>query len=165
MRFEIGRTFVGRCAHHYVPSAAQTLRIFGFKGSYGIMVSSRDSRARLTNLGSKPAQSSLPMWPCVCVCSVMSYSLRLHGLSLPGSSVHGIFQARVLEWVAMSSSKRSSWPRVRAHVSRTGRRILYHWEALCDLGHTCLISALQFTHLFNGGSNNVYLRELQRCLP
>ena len=31
--------------------------------------------------------------------------------SLPGFSVHGIFQARILEWVAMSSSKGSSWPR------------------------------------------------------
>ena len=29
--------------------------------------------------------------------------------SLPGSSVHGIFQARILEWVAISSSKGSSW--------------------------------------------------------
>ena len=31
--------------------------------------------------------------------------------SLPGSSVHGIFQARVLEWVAISFSRGSSWPR------------------------------------------------------
>ena len=29
----------------------------------------------------------------------------------PGSSVHGIFQARILEWVAISYSKGSSWPR------------------------------------------------------
>ena len=31
--------------------------------------------------------------------------------SLPGSSVHGIFQARILEWVAISSSRVSSQPR------------------------------------------------------
>ena len=31
--------------------------------------------------------------------------------SLPGSSVHGIFQARVLAWVAISFSRGSSWPR------------------------------------------------------
>ena len=30
--------------------------------------------------------------------------------SLPGSSVHGMFQARVLEWVAISFSRGSSWP-------------------------------------------------------
>ena len=45
--------------------------------------------------------------------------------SPPGSSVHGIFQARILEWVAISSSRGSSPPRDRTHVSFIGRRILY----------------------------------------
>ena len=36
--------------------------------------------------------------------------------SLPGSSVHGIFQARVLEWVAISFSRGSSGPRDRSRV-------------------------------------------------
>ena len=35
----------------------------------------------------------------------------------PGSSVHGIFQARILEWVAISFSRRSSWPRDWTQVS------------------------------------------------
>ena len=34
------------------------------------------------------------------------------GCSLPGSSVHGILQARILEWVAMPSSRGSSQPRI-----------------------------------------------------
>ena len=38
--------------------------------------------------------------------------------SLPGSSIHGIFQARVLEWVATSFSRKSSQPRVQTRVSR-----------------------------------------------
>jgi len=43
--------------------------------------------------------------------------------SLPGSSVHGIFQARILEWGAISFSRRSSWPRNWTQVSGTvGRR-------------------------------------------
>ena len=43
--------------------------------------------------------------------------------SLPGSSIHGIFQARVLEWGAMSFSRGSSWPRDWTWVSRiVGRR-------------------------------------------
>ena len=43
--------------------------------------------------------------------------------SLPGSSVHGILQARVLEWVAISFSRGSSRPRDRTGVSRIpGRR-------------------------------------------
>ena len=38
--------------------------------------------------------------------------------SLPHSSVHGIFQARILEWVAISFSRASSQPRDRTRVSR-----------------------------------------------
>ena len=34
------------------------------------------------------------------------------GYSLPGSSVHGILQARILEWVAIHFSRGSSWPRI-----------------------------------------------------
>ena len=65
----------------------------------------------------------------------MSDSLRHHDYSLPGSSVHGIFQAIVLEWIAISFSRLSSWPRVWAHISWNGRWVLYHWatrEALPD---------------------------------
>ena len=43
--------------------------------------------------------------------------------SLPGSSVHGILQARILEWVAISFSRGSSPPRDWAWISRiVGRR-------------------------------------------
>ena len=42
---------------------------------------------------------------------VVSDSLQPHGLSPPGSSVYGIFQARILEWVAISYSRGSSWAR------------------------------------------------------
>ena len=44
----------------------------------------------------------------------------------PGSSVHGILQARILDWVAMPSSKGSSHPRDLTQFSRICRRILYH---------------------------------------
>ena len=45
--------------------------------------------------------------------------------SPPGSSVHGIFQARILEWVAVSSSRESSQPRDWTRVSRiAGRRFI-----------------------------------------
>ena len=47
---------------------------------------------------------------CLTLCDPMD-------CSLPGSSVHGIFQARVLEWVAISFSRRSSWPRDWTRVS------------------------------------------------
>ena len=54
--------------------------------------------------------------------------------SLPGSSVHGIFQARVLEWGAISFSRGSFWPRDQTRVSHfVGRRftIWANREALC----------------------------------
>ena len=53
----------------------------------------------------------------------------------PGFSVHGILQARILEWVAIPSSRGSSQPRDQTHVScisYIGMQILYHcatWEA------------------------------------
>ena len=46
--------------------------------------------------------------------------------SPPGSSVHGILQARILEWVAIPFSRRFSQARDRTQVSCTGRWILYH---------------------------------------
>ena len=47
--------------------------------------------------------------------------------SLPGSSVHGIFQARILEWVSISFSRGSFRPRDQTHISCISRWILYHW--------------------------------------
>ena len=42
--------------------------------------------------------------------------------SLPGSSIHGIFQARILEWVAVSFSRGSSQPKYQTQDSNTGIR-------------------------------------------
>ena len=50
--------------------------------------------------------------------------------SPPGSSVHGILQARILEWVAMPSCKRSSRSRDQTLVSCIGRWVLYCWRPL-----------------------------------
>ena len=47
--------------------------------------------------------------------------------SLPVSSLHGILQARILEWVAISSSRGSSPPRDPTRISCIGRQILYCW--------------------------------------
>ena len=44
----------------------------------------------------------------------------------PGSSVHGVLQARILEWVAISSSRGPSQPRDQTQVSLYFRQILYH---------------------------------------
>ena len=46
--------------------------------------------------------------------------------SLPGSSVHGILQARILEWVTVPSSRGSSWPRDRTSVCYISCKCLLH---------------------------------------
>ena len=59
---------------------------------------------------------------CLTLCDPMN-------CSLPGSSVCGISQARILEWVAISSCKGSSRPRdwtCVSNVSCIGRQVLYH---------------------------------------
>ena len=59
---------------------------------------------------------------CLTLCDPMDYSLL-------GSSVHGITQARILEWVVLPSSRGSSQSRDWTHVSYvscTGRGALYH---------------------------------------
>ena len=57
-----------------------------------------NSQANTQKSESEVAQS------CPTLCDPMDHSL-------PGPSIHGIFQARILEWVAISFSKRSSQPR------------------------------------------------------
>ena len=74
---------------------------------------------------------------CACVCSTLlqsSPTLRdPMDCSRPGSSVHGILQAGILEWVAMPFSRGPSPPRDRTRVSSVsciGRRVLYYYRHL-----------------------------------
>ena len=62
---------------------------------------------------------AIPLISLLNVVVVVSHVQRdsLWHCSLPGSSVHGIFQARILGWVAISSSRGSSWPREPTWVS------------------------------------------------
>ena len=57
---------------------------------------------------------------CLTLCDPMD-------CSLPSSSVHGIFQAIVLEWIAISFSRGSSWPRDRTQVSCIVDRCFTIW--------------------------------------
>ena len=82
----------------------------------------------LPNPGIEPMPSAVGTWSlitghqeseiaqlCPTLCDPMD-------CSLPGSSVHGIFQAVVLEWIAISFSRGSSQPRDRTQVSRIAGR-------------------------------------------
>ena len=68
------------------------------------------------------------VYVCVCTqsCQIVCDPMDC---SPPGSSVHGIFQVRILDWVAISYSRGSSQPRDQTHISCVsciGRRILYY---------------------------------------
>ena len=56
---------------------------------------------------------------CVCVLAIQSCPTLCNpvDVSLPGSSIHGILQASILEWVAISFSRGSAQPRDRTWVS------------------------------------------------
>ena len=62
-----------------------------------------------------------------CSCSVIPDFLVILCSVAHSCSVHGISQARIAEWVAMSFSRGSSWPRDQACISCLGRHIIYHW--------------------------------------
>ena len=57
---------------------------------------------------------------CPTLCSFMD-------CSLPGFSVHGIFQGGILEWFAISTSRVSSWPQDQTQVTWIGKQMLYYW--------------------------------------
>ena len=63
---------------------------------------------------------------CVCVLSQFS-RVRPMDCSPSESSVRGILQAKILVWIAMPSSRGSSWPRDEAHVSCVAGRFFYCW--------------------------------------
>ena len=65
--------------------------------------------------------------PWILLCMSIQLCPTLWDCGPPGSSVHGILQARILEWVAMPSSRGSSWPRDWTHIFCTADRICTVW--------------------------------------
>ena len=95
-----------------------------------------------------PVLAALPCRHCCyCLDAQSRPALCNHtGCSPLGSSVHGISQARILERVAISFSRESSWPRDRTHVSCIGRRIFFYpwatWEAQQHLPYCVVVVCL-----------------------
>ena len=78
---------------------------------------------------------------CLTLCNPMDCSIP------PGFFVCGIFQAKTLGWVSISSSGGSSWPRVWTRISCIGRQILYlcaTWEI-----HIFLVQSELFPVFYN----------------
>ena len=77
---------------------------------------------------------TLSPWLLYAVLVAQSHPTLSRPHELPGSFVHGIFQARILEWVVISSSRGSPGPRDLTLNSCIGRWILYHWATWEALG-------------------------------
>ena len=74
---------------------------------------------------------------CMCVsCLVMSDSLWPYGLEPARSLYPWILQARILEWVAISFSRGSSWPKARTQVSHIAGKFFTVW-ATRDASPAC----------------------------
>ena len=78
---------------------------------------------------------------CPTLCDPMDFIACQAPLSM------GILQARTLEWVAMPSSRGSSWPRDSTQASCTGRRILYHWARKPNLQFCLYLKSYISYHL------------------
>ena len=89
--------------------------------------------------------------------------------SLSGSSVHGIFQARVLEWIAISFSRGSSRPRNRTRVSHTaGRRftcLLWALSGKPITAHSRYLNVCSFDFIMRNISLTMTVAEGTETLP
>ena len=75
------------------------------------------------------------------------------------SAAHGISQARILEWVAISSSRGSSQPKDWTCIHCNGRRLLYHWvtwEALTSVLFFNFNFTFSFISLFLYFAEHIY---------
>ena len=99
-------TYSLRTSREYVISSTRSRGLFKTLILYGLKV-----KWKVKVL---VAQVSLTL------CNLMNYSLW-------GSSLHGILQARILEWVAISSSRAFSQPRNQTRVSGTAGRVFIIW--------------------------------------
>ena len=89
--------------------------------------------------------------------------------SLPGSSVHGIFQARILEWVAISFSKVSCYV-VRLYVHGILQARILEWVAFpFSRGSSQPRDWTQVSHIAGNPSKKIiatiYVRECSACFP
>ena len=96
----------------------------------------------------------------LCFCLVAKSCLFPDTCSLPDSSVRGIFQARILEWAAISFSRGSSQPRDQTHVSCTGRQILHHWAT----GEAHMYLTIIFKEVMNTYLIHIYFLNALFCI-
>ena len=96
------------------------------------------------DLATKQQQSYIRVCVCLHACSVVKSRLTLcYSMDYcpPGSSVPGISQARILEWVAIPLCRGSSWPRDRDPISCITGRFFTTWAT--REAHVCVYTYKQ----------------------
>ena len=118
--------------------------------------------------GRDEAAFSVPFWMCVCsgaqLCPTLCDPVDC---SPPGFSVHGILQARILEWVAIFSSRGSSWPWDWTRASCTAGRFftneppgkLHFWIVLGISNFLGRLSSLWDQLPQNWRENKIFTRQ------
>ena len=139
IEFCIYRNICSYCRSSVVLVAVNLYSVNVFRLTYFLYIPSmQDSESEV-------AQS------CLILCNPMDCSLR-------ASSVHGTFQARILEWASISFSKRSSWPRDQTQVSRiVGRHFTFWATRQVD---TCMQVSTTNGHL---PSNSTMIKSCCHC--
>ena len=89
----------------------------------------------------------------VCVCVSQSCLCDPMDNSLPGSTVHEILQARILEWVAIPFSRGSSWPRGQTQFSWIACRLFTIWATREGQGISTLKNSPDDSHVRSTGPN------------
>ena len=113
---------------HFILSGSVVTQRCSAEGSVGTRIPHTHSTCQVVHIGEGACVHAQSLQSCLTLCDPMN-------CSLPGSSVHGILQARILEWVALPSCRRSPQPRDQtciSHVSCIGRWVLNTittWEA------------------------------------
>ena len=99
----------------------------------------RHYRQILYQLSSQGIHDIIYIWLCLVIQSCL---IRCDPVdcSLPGSSIHGILQAKILEWLAMPSSRGSSQPRDQTQLSHTAGGFFSH------LGHQGSLVYISYTY-------------------
>ena len=90
---------------------------------------------------------------CLTLCDPMD-------CSLPGSSVHTIFQARILEWVAISFSRGSSWSRDLTQVFCIAGRLFTVWATREATKHVCICSLFNLFNCVHAYGNELDLKKM-----
>ena len=143
-----------------------------FSGAAFLVCSHHPVRIRRFRASADPfsgTQGGLNLPSCMhCCCRAVVHShptlCAPVDCSPPGSSVHGISQARILEWVAISYSRASSQPVDQTHIPRIGRWILNHeppGKPLAYNGHLLIIALFHPITCLKGATSQ-QVRTIQR---